>query len=182
MPLGAARFGLSGADLGKLELIETNNITSSVANVEFLSIKESIYNVHFLTVNNIENVGGNDEIYLTFLQSGSTANVNQRANQRMRASGLFDEIKSTSTTFSIINSNTGNTGGYVYIYNAGDSSKYTFTTSHSTGITGVPSGSAFQSLFGSAVRTTADIIDGFRVYTSSSNLTQGNISLYGIKE
>ena len=167
---------------GQLELIETQTISSSVAQVDFTSIKESTYNVHFLTVNNVENANGNNEIELTFLQSGSQVDVNQRAHQRMRASGLFDEMKSTSTTHTLINSNSDNTGGYVYIYNAGDSSKYTFTTSHSAGLTGAPSGSTFQSLFGSGVRTTADTVDGFRVYADSSNLTQGTISLYGIKE
>ena len=42
MPLGAARFGLSGADLGKLELIETQTV-SGVSAINFTSIKESTY-------------------------------------------------------------------------------------------------------------------------------------------
>ena len=56
MPLGAARFGLLGgvADLGKLELIETKTVSSAVAQVDFTSIDESIYNVHFLTFNGLE--------------------------------------------------------------------------------------------------------------------------------
>ena len=49
MPLGAARFGLSGADLGKLELIQTQTFTTTL-NVDFTSIDESTYNVHFATI------------------------------------------------------------------------------------------------------------------------------------
>ena len=51
MPLGAARFGLLGgvADLGKLELIETQTF-STVSTVTFTSIQESTYNVHFLSL------------------------------------------------------------------------------------------------------------------------------------
>ena len=53
MPLGAARFGLSGADLGKLELIDTQTISGTVAQVDFTSIKESTYNVHLLMLSNM---------------------------------------------------------------------------------------------------------------------------------
>ena len=39
MPLGAARFGLLGgvADLGKLELIETQTVSSATAYLDFTS-------------------------------------------------------------------------------------------------------------------------------------------------
>jgi len=49
-PLGAARFGLLGgvADLGKLELIETLNVSGS-STAEFLNLQESTYDVHFVT-------------------------------------------------------------------------------------------------------------------------------------
>ena len=51
MPLGAARFGLLGgvADLGKLELIETQTYSSGVSYIDFTSINGTNYNVHFLT-------------------------------------------------------------------------------------------------------------------------------------
>ena len=48
MPLGAARFGLLGgvADLGKLELIETQTVTS-VTNIDFTDINK-IYTMYIL--------------------------------------------------------------------------------------------------------------------------------------
>jgi hypothetical protein len=53
MPLGAARFGLLGgiADLGKLELIETQTISSAFA--DFTSIQESTYNVHLFQLSDV---------------------------------------------------------------------------------------------------------------------------------
>jgi len=54
MPLGAARFGLGGVtDLGKLELIETQTFTSG-STVDFLTLNENTYNVHFVTFNNVQ--------------------------------------------------------------------------------------------------------------------------------
>ena len=55
MPIGQAKFGLLGgvADPGKLELIETKNVSSSSSAI-FTSIQESTYNVHFLTVNDFQ--------------------------------------------------------------------------------------------------------------------------------
>ena len=38
---------------GQLELIETQTHSSDVAQVDFLDIKSDIYNVHFMTLNNI---------------------------------------------------------------------------------------------------------------------------------
>ena len=40
MPLGAARFGLGGVDLGKLELIQTQTVTG-VSAVNFTSIEQA---------------------------------------------------------------------------------------------------------------------------------------------
>ena len=98
MPLGAARFGLLGgvADLGKLELIETQTFTADQY-VDFVSIQETTYNVHFLTfsitectgalITQISNNGGS-----SFIASGY-----QRAVQYGSVGGTFGEDRSTST-------------------------------------------------------------------------------------
>jgi hypothetical protein len=53
MPLGSARFGLLGgvADLGKLELLQTQTISSATAN--FTSLDVSTYNVHLFTLSDL---------------------------------------------------------------------------------------------------------------------------------
>jgi len=167
---------------GQLEVIETQTVSSSVASVEFTSMQENIYNVHFLTYTDVHNADGNDEIRINFLKSGVSVGPNRRANLRMRANGSFNERRSTSTGHMEIASNSDTANGYVYFYNFGDSTKYSFASSHSSSITGSASGSAQQSVFGSAVRISADVINGIKIFADSTNITQGNFSLYGIKE
>ena len=73
MPLGSARFGLLGGvlDLGKLELIETQTYSSATANIDFTSIDESKYNVHFMTFNNVITSGGaSPDLSVRFYESG----------------------------------------------------------------------------------------------------------------
>ena len=186
MPLGASRFGLLGgvADLGKLELIETQTISSATAN--FTSLDVSTYNVHFFTLSDLV-VTTQTEFGLRVSDDGGssyeTSNY-QFANQRGYASGTFAERKSTSQgsirlggdvttdTNSVFN-------GYVYMYNAGDSSKYTFFTSHNT----FTQGSTYTMEFGSGVYAVASTINAIQFGQSIlSAFSSGTISAYGIAE
>ena len=168
-------------NFGQLELIESQTVSSSVSSVEFTSMKENIYNVHFLTYTDVHNADGNDEIRLSFLKSGVSSGPNQRANLRMRANGTFNERRSTSTGYMEIASNTDTANGYVYFYNFGDSTKISTASSHSSSITGSASGNAQQSVFGMSVRTSADVINGIKIIADSTNIIQGSFSLYGIR-
>ena len=186
MPLGAARFGLLGgvADLGKLELIETQTYSGAVANIDFTSIQESTYNVHLLTVNNLGVTASSSQGIIQFFESGvlETANVYQRAWQYGNVTGVFGESKSTAddkpfTWYTSTGDVTSNF--YLYIYNAGDSSKYTFVTGQMSKYD-VTVG---QMQFGSGVLPQASTVDGFRIKDSSgANWSSYDISLYGIAE
>jgi len=181
MPLGAARFGLLGgvADLGKLELIETQTV-SSVSAVEFTDLQESTYNVHFL--NFYVETTGSPKVYLS--NNGGTSYITsgyQEAAQINFVNGTNSEQKSTSQTyFQDIGFSTGTPimkNGYAYYYNLGNSSKYSFNTYH----TFSDHPTAFISFFGVGVHPTAETIDAFKFSVSSGNFT-GTISLYGIAE
>jgi len=193
MPLGAARFGLLGgvADLGKLELIETQTVSGAVAEVDFTSIQESTYNVHFLTANNVQFAStGIANLGIRFFNSGviDTAGY-QVAYLRMTATGTFTETKSTNLSHLRINTNAGgvsdnadgSVSGYSYFYNLGDSSKYSFQTTHSTLIN---YDGNYASNFGSGVSPETTVVDGIRLYNSASanNIVSGVFSLYGIAE
>jgi hypothetical protein len=186
MPLGAARFGLLGgvADLGKLELLQTQTISSALAN--FTTLYESTYNVHLFTMSDLV-VTTQTEFGLRVSDDGGTsyeiANY-QFANQRGFASASFSERKSTgqasirlggdvtTATNSVFN-------GYFYMYNAGDSSKYTFFTSHNTFTFGTTYG--FE--FGSGVYTVASTINAIQIGEGILGaFSSGTISLYGIAE
>ena len=189
MPLGASRFGLLGgvADLGKLELIETQTVTSGTS-VDFTNIKEDIFNVHFVTITNADNddSSGTPSLYVRYYESGvlETASVYQFARQVGRDNGSFSESRSTSLNALPLSLGIGTanskSGGYHYIYNAGDSSKYTFSTHHNYA-TVTSSGSGFS--FGSGVLPQTSTVDGLSyLWLSGQDWVSGTISLYGIKE
>tara|TARA_Y100000004_G_scaffold23966_1_gene24203 strand:+ start:133 stop:696 length:564 start_codon:yes stop_codon:yes gene_type:complete len=187
MPLGASRFGLSGADLGKLELLSTQSV-SNTATVDFTSIDTS-YNVHFFTFNNLqrEDSTGFADMRIQFYESGvlETASVYQYAQQYGGTGGAFGELKSTGDSGIDITADTASadiSNGYIYLYNAGDSSKYTFTTNQNwwqVGATG-------YMFFASGVLPQTSTVDGVRFLLKNSKTfnatTTGTISLYGIKE
>ncbi len=186
MPLGAGRFGLLGgvADLGKLELLQTQTISSATAN--FTSLDVSTYNVHLFTLSDLV-VTTQTEFGLRVSDDGGSSyeiSNYQFANQRGFASGIFDERKSdaqgsirlggdvTTDTNSVFN-------GYVYMYKAGDSSKYTFFTIHNTFMSGTTYG--FE--FGSGVYAFASTINAIQFGEGILGaFSSGTISAYGIAE
>jgi len=183
MPLGAARFGLLGgvADLGKLELIETQTV-STVSTVDFTDLGS--YNVHFLTGNNIESASNNVRYGIRFYESGvlETASVYQWAYQQQLSSGGASEFKATShSSIPIqIEQPTGfNAGGYTYFYNLIDSSKYSFITNQHNRIS-----NSMIAEFGSGVMPQASEVTGFQIsgYDSSTPNFSATFSLYGIAE
>ena len=76
MPLGAARFGLIGADLGSLEFIESKT-PSGVAQVDFTNIKESSYDIHFIQMISMETTSTGhpqaSKMQLRFSNNGGTS-------------------------------------------------------------------------------------------------------------
>ena len=183
MPIGQAKFGLLGGvvDPGKLELIETQTFTTEL-NVDFTSIKESIYNVHFATISVDRQTTSNESIGVRFYESGvlETASVYQYAYQNGEAGGTFGESKSTGNNrlFATQFVDAGDDKfSYNYFYNLGDSAKYSFQTMQSTAI----QGTNYKMRFGSGVLPQASTVDGIR-FTSVTSTMTGSISLYGIAE
>ena len=167
---------------GSLELIEEQTF-SGVSAVDFTSIQENVYDVHFLEVINNNFSGGDSSLGIQFYESGTleTATVYQDAFQSGLASGTFAEVKSTGRAFILFTqSNIANTAtsAYLYFYNLGNSSKYSFLTAHCTGET---SSNVFNMYFGGGVLPQASTVDGIRVKDNFGNMT-GTIKLYGVKQ
>jgi hypothetical protein len=169
---------------GQLELIETQTV-SGVSTVDFTSIQESSYNVHFMTFNNMQNSGGaSADLSVRFYESGvlETASVYQKAFQYGGTGGTFAEDRSTSV--SSILSIAGNyqnkeANGYLYFYNLGDNTKYSFVTMQS--FFGHPTAGDYMK-FGSGVMTQASTVDGIRLFNDNAdNFSAFDISLYGIR-
>jgi len=187
MPIGQAKFGLLGGvvDPGKLELIETQTVTGSPTSIDFTSINEDVYDVMFLTINNLVHSGSTANIGLRFYESGTleTSSVYQYAQQRGTTGGTFSDADRSTGMSSILispysmNNGTGNYNMYCYFYNLGDTNKYSFTTYHSF-VEATSTGFGF----GSGVLPQSSVVDGIQIYTYNRTLTSGTASLYGIAE
>jgi len=186
MPIGQAKFGLLGGDIGNLELIETQTI-SGAASAIFTDIKEATYNVHFLTINNFQPSTDERDLEIRFFENGveESASVYQYGYQYGRASGTFNESKSTGNTHIRATLNVGNAtnecgNSYNYFYNLGDSSKYSFQTNHTVLIPNLGTSEMLFN-FGSGILPQASTVNQIKLMVSSGTF-DCTASLYGIKE
>ena len=170
---------------GSLELIESQIYSSgTISAVDFTAIKGGNFDVHFLSWSNVE-FGSEEVPELRFFESGviETASVYQFATQGYGSGGTFTESKSTGETYLQLGNYTNdNTNGYVYIYNANNSSKYTFISSQSMDD---DQDASPQSIgyFGGGVLPQASKVDGIRFTGSASvNFSSFTVKLYGVKQ
>ena len=165
---------------GSLELIQSQTV-STVANVAFTTIKESVYDVHLLQVFNYQ-PATNDRLGMRFYEGGvlETASVYEYAYQYGYYSGSFGENKSTGDSHLKICPDEVNGAGdsseaYCYIYNAGDSSKYTLTSQQMVGT------DFFR--FGGGILPQASTVDGLYLYGDNNGENFScTANLYGVKQ
>jgi|TARA_R100000482_G_C5085299_1_gene128093 hypothetical protein len=169
--------------VGTLELIETKTISSSASAI-FTDIQENTYNVHFLTINDFQPTTDGSDLRIRFYENGveESASVYQYAYQYGTAGGSFGEVKSTGAdhirgTFNTGNSTNEKSHSYVYFYNLGDSSKYSFTTHQGMTISEVPTTYMF---FGSGVLPQTSTVDQIKLYRGAGTF-DCTASLYGIR-
>jgi len=171
---------------GQLELIETQTVTSGVSSVDFLNLKEDIYNVHFLTYNNLKtSVDG--QLGLRFYESGvPKASTYRYAFIYGTAGGTFNEARSQGLAELLITASNGGTGsdrernnGYCYFYDLGDSTKYSLATFHNFIVNATTTGTTN---FGSGLLTQVSLVDGIKIkLRGGQNIDEGDFSLYGIR-
>ena len=169
---------------GSLELIQEVN-ASGTSTIEFTSIKENVYDVHFMTLA-LDCTGGAGATYyiLQFYEDGigwETGSVYQFAYQDGKTSGTFAETKITGVQnlsvayFSALTNPTIN--AYHYFYNLGNSSKYSFQTMHSFSN---DSSDGFR--FGGGVLPQASKVTGIRLLANGTTTSTGTVKLYGVKQ
>ena len=168
-----------------LELIEEQTVSGSPTSLDFTSIKENVYDVMFLTINNLVHSGSTANIGLRFYESGTleTSSVYQYAQQRGTTGGTFSDTDRSTGMSSILispysmNAGAGNYNMYCYLYNLGDTNKYSFTTYHSS-----VQASSTGFGFGGGVLPQTSVVDGIQIYTYNRTLTSGTAKLYGVKQ
>ena len=174
---------------GSLELIEEQTISGTPTTINFTTLKENIYDFHFMTYSNMHgnSATAQDIGARVSNDSGSTYESSnyQYANQDGRTDGTFSEITSTSGDRFMLapdldNETNASVNGYIYFYNLGDSSKYSFVTDWNF---------LFQSAVGgrfrggSSVYTQAETINAIQLMTGAGGgFSAGNVKLYGVKQ
>jgi hypothetical protein len=170
---------------GSLELIEEQTFSSSVAQVDFTSIQESKYDVHLVNAKVKFGSGNSDLLGIRFFESGTleTASVYKIATQFGKSNGTFGEARQTAFNYIFLGEGTtAFQNCYIYLYNLGDSSKYSFCTFH-TEVLDSSNNAFFR--FGGAVLPQASTVDGIRFFGGSSGNNIGedfDIKLYGVKQ
>ena len=175
---------------GSLELI-AEQTTSGAVSYNFTSIKENVYDVHLLQISGLTVPSGSQEWGIRLYEGGvlETASVYQYAYQENGVTGGVSETRSTGDDNIKINS-TGSeqwvANIYIYFYNLGNSSKYSFCT-----FQGMPrrntSGGSYNDAgtyhrFGGGVLPQASTVDGIQIYNSATTSTGGTAKLYGVKQ
>ncbi len=118
---------------GSLELIQSQTISGNVAQVDFTDIKENIYDVHLLEIINARS-DSDDKDFSLRVSVGGTFDVGanyHRALFSISADGGTEESRVTTSSQMDITLHTGNAtnekaNSYIYIYNAGNSSTFTY--------------------------------------------------------
>jgi len=171
---------------GSLELIEEQTV-SGVSSIVFDDLKENKYDVHLLQCIGLY-ASTSTHINLRFSNdNGSTFESSnyQYAIQYIGTNGANGVIQSTTgteiTNITSDNNNSTQAGGaYHYLYNLGNSSKYSFTTGQimdgNTNVAGV-----FFTQFQGGVYAVAETINAFNLFATSGTVT-GTARLFGIKQ
>ena len=165
---------------GSLELIAEKTVSGS-STINFTSIKENVYDVHLMQLSLIEASADMDvEIRLSNDGGSNFEDSNYiRAVQYCGTNGVFGVSQSTSATqFDVLGYTNTSTpiSAYVYLYNLGSSSKFSFITQHSTI-------STIWSYFGGQGYMVAETINALQLLTSSAaTFTGGTAKLFGVKE
>ena len=171
---------------GSLELINTVSFSSVTSTIDFTNIQENIYDVHLVQLTAILNGSGGSFYVRTSQDNGSsfddTTGDYQHATQRMWGDGNFYESNSTNASAMEIYGQSGNgdqpTNRYIYIYNAGNSSKYTFITAQSSNWD-----AKLKATFGGGVRDNTHTVNAIRFFTNvGGGFESCTAKIYGVKQ
>jgi len=173
--------------LGQLELIQTQVASGSANVLNFTNLPIDTYNTFFLTMTGVFYSSTNKLIRLRVSDdNGSTFGTTAYVQCYQQASGSsFTEGKATNDSYINCIPNVGDELGetghcYMYMYQLGNSTKYSYFTWHSTSMSS--GGSNYEMSFGSAFYNVENSINAFQIMeaTGSPNLT-GTFSLYGLR-
>jgi hypothetical protein len=172
---------------GSLELIQSQTISSNVANLDFDNIKEDIFDIHFLVCKNVSIATDNQQLGLRFKVGGTVDSDNdyQRGVFTIAGDGGVDDSRDSNINSMMITFNQGNAArekghAYLYLYNLGNSAKYSFVSMMSTNLN---NGGTFKGQYGGFVYDQTATVNGLSfIMTNGSNIAGGTYEIFGLKQ
>ena len=165
--------------MGKLVQVATGTASAS-ANLTLTGIDTD--DVYLLTLMNIVPATANADVYLRVTESGSASSDSDydEGYKVLRADTTFQNEGSENNDHWLLSgsmqTDTGKScNAYVYIYNANDSSEYTYISAHSIYFHTTILGNVFGGLY---TQTTA--VDGIQVVFDTGNIASGTATLYRV--
>ena len=171
---------------GSLIKIDEEIVSSATNSVSLTGI-DSTYDVYKVVYNNLKVDGdGTVKIRIRFEESGTpntTANYD-RASKFLRTAVSFGNLSNTNQTSFNTDANIGNATGehqnkVFYIFNANNSSEFTFMTEEATQ---VASSGELSGQQGGGVFTVTSAVNGINFFTSAGNINSAVFTLYGLKK
>ena len=170
---------------GSLVKIDEETVTSAVASVDLGgSSWNSSYDVYLVRLNNV-NTSADCSVIFRFLVSSSpdTSANYDKAQKNFRGDGAFSDSSITNqTSINVGSIGTGTqeqSNGIIYIFNANDSSEYSFMTCEMSTRNNDSHLRGFQ---GGGLLTVAQATNGVSIINDSGNFTSGTFVLYGFKK
>jgi len=189
MPLGAARFGLQSGDLGSLELIESQTV-SSVSAINFTSLKGSIYDVHLFVYKKVHFISSANNFSIRVSDDGGSSYESSNYQFAMMYSSQVageNQYRNNSASqidIGLVGSPTTGQSmqGWFYMYNANNSSENTLFSGH-----GVSFGSTDhhgQSMhWGGGTYTQGATVNALQLKGDGGDTIEtATVDLYGIKQ
>jgi len=171
---------------GSLIKIDEEIVTSAVGSVTLTGI-DSTYDVYMVVYNNAKvSADGTTKISMRFTESGTpntTANYD-RASKFLRTVVSFGNLSNTNQTSFNTEASIGNATGehqnkIFYIFNANNSSEYTFMTEEATQVASTGELSGQQ---GGGVFTVTSAVDGVNFFSTGGDINSAVFTLYGLKK
>jgi hypothetical protein len=169
---------------GSLVLIQETTVSSGVSAVTLTGIT-SDFNVYKVIANNVQIDTDSQPVKKRFTVSGSavTSSSYDFAFLRFRTENTFEEKFATNQdSFGNLDSigtvDNEQLNETIYIFNATNSSEFTFAT-HEAVMT-IHDSSHCHGIAGGVVLTETSVVDGITFFAGSGNIDAGNFKLYGL--
>ena len=184
MPLGSARFGLISLGISdSLEKIEAQTLSDDTA-VDFDNLGTG-YKAHLFICNNIHMDDNKDQNLRTKVGGSVQSNADDyfRAFDNQYTDNNWYEDKDPHLDRLRLNAEVGGYSpecwnAYIYMFNALDSTRYTFFT-QSNNI--IAFNGVLNNRYGAGAYQETDALSGVQFYPSSGYMRSGTITLYGIR-